>query len=155
MLTVAHSLSLGQCWMLRFVCLLSVPWSWASFCACSLVYWKSLPLLPLKASAWPRTKWECVWVMWMESGGQLEGPIGRLPLVACGGLPDGVCNTVSRIHMPLMLLRILSDSSRLLPHASHDSAPGWGEREVVPSDKVPHIWENPILNFMFSFPLWG
>ena len=52
----------------------------------------------------------------MESGGQLEGPIGRLPLVACGGLPDGVCNTVSRIHISLVPTKSLTASFPAAPH---------------------------------------
>lgn len=59
------------------------------------------------------------------------------PLWLLCRLFDGVCNTVSRILMPLMLLKILSDSSRLLPHASHDSVP-WMRRE-----RSGTLWQGP------------
>ena len=62
----------------------------------------------------------------------------RHSLWLLGRLLDGVCNTVSRIHMPLVLIRIISDSSRLLPHASHDSVP-WMRRE-----RSGPLWQGPI-----------
>ena len=79
----------------------------------------------------------------------------RHPLWLLGRLLDGVCNTVSRIHMPLMLIRIISDSSRLLPHGSHDSVP-WMRRE-----RSGPLWQGPIqlgkppFSLLSSLFLWG
>ena len=79
----------------------------------------------------------------------------RHPLWLLGRLLDGVCNTVSRIHMPLMLIRIISDSSNSYLMHLMTRSPGWGEREVVLSDKVPYTWENPHSRFYLLFSFEG
>lgn len=71
-LTVSCLIYLRQCWMLKFLCFLSVPQ--VAFCMCSVTICRGLYLLLYKelamdlGSSWGRCAvcWGCLWASWEE-----------------------------------------------------------------------------------------
>lgn len=68
-----------------------------------------------------------------EALGQLGGSVGKALPAVMGGLPDGICNAVNRIHISLMPSEKRSYSSPshslFLSHCTPQYS-GWGEKEV-------------------------
>lgn len=85
--------------MLKFVYSLPIPRAETAF-VLAPAYYKSLLLLPLRANAGPsHSVCVCVCEVCRVLGSTGRAPHAGHPQELLGGLPDGVCNMVSRISL--------------------------------------------------------
>lgn len=120
MLTASHLLSLELCRMLKFVCFLSIPQSWPTFCTCSLAVRKGSLSQPSEVCTGNQP--------WSESENEvpkgLEVTVGQLQGESIAGhsqwlmhsLSDVCGSGVSRIQVLLMLSESPGCYSSLLSH---------------------------------------
>lgn len=99
-LTASGLLSLRWCWIIKFVCFLSIPQTWDTFLHVLSSCLQRLAHAALRGAFGASNGWECFWVRCMESLGYLftswGHPQTRLLVIR---LPDEVCIAVSRIHV--------------------------------------------------------
>ena len=157
-LTVSHLLSLGQWWILKFVCFLRIPQSWAGFLYLLTSHLQNLALTALHGKSRELTMGGDVygWSAW--SAGGAHGPVWRIPR---WGAPSnrGQASTwlvgSESLWCPLRaLVAILSTVPH--PQVMKYTSVFWMRWEKVGLfGGIPHSWGSRVLTHKLSLFLCG